>query len=279
MRGISAVFMVGSMLVADVAMADEVNPTNYPGTFVDRPLTLRGGDIRFDARYQFAALNGPDVRSNQVAFGAAVGITDRLELAVTHSRDASYDLYDAGGFLVETSADAGDFADRIGNVYAAGRFAFLDGEGLAAGVEFGIQIPTHQTSDIKLVAGLPLRAHLGNHFNLDIAPELGVRFSDDGTGDREANLDLNIPVAGVLQFGQSFWIAGNSGVFWPSFDLDEFYLPLIFEMGFTIKNGYTPAADIELQAGFPQLFLPGANDGVNEDFWIARCNLRFFLAH
>jgi len=282
MRGITAAFVVASSLAAsaaDVASADEVRPSNYPGTFVDRPLTLRGGDVRIDARYQFVALAGTDARSNQVAFGAAVGITDRLELAVTHTRDGSYDLYDASAFAIETSKDAGNFGDRIGDIYVAGRFGFLDAEGLAAAFELGVQIPTHSSRDAKIVAGLPLRAHLGSHFNLDIAPELVVRFSEDSMGDRNAYLDLGIPIAGVVQLGDALWLGGNSGVFVPEFDFGNYYMPLVFEAGFTIKNGYMPAADIELQAGWPEFLVPGQDDNVNQHFWMTRLNLRFYLAH
>ena len=281
MLRVAAACVIGSCFVAGgtASADDDVQPTNYPGTFVDRPLTLRGGDVRFDLRYQFQSFAGSDAPSNQLALGAAAGITDRLEVAVSHSRDASYDLYGASGLALEVGSDGGDFGDRRGTVYAAVRFGLLDADGLGAAIEGGVEIPTGSNDAFRVVAALPLRAHLGDHFNIDMAPELGIRVEDTNmNGDREAHLDLNIPVAGVLQFGSAFWIAGNSGVFWPSFDLDLFYIPLIGEVGFTIRNGYTPVLDIELQAGAPQLFTPGQSDGVNQHYWMSRANLRFFLA-
>lgn len=287
MLRVAAACVIGTCLLsAGVASADDdVQPINYPGTFVDRPLTLRGGDVRVDLRYQFLALDGASPASNrdsQIALGAAIGITDRIEVAVSHSRDASYDLYHASGFGLQVDSDGGDFGERMQSVYAALRFGLLDKDGLGAAIEAGVEIPTGSSDAFRVVAALPLRAHLGDHFNIDMAPELGIRLEDDASDadtNRDAHLDLNIPVSGVLQFGSAFWIAGNSGVFWPSFDLDEFYIPLIGEVGFTIRSGYVPVLDIELQAGAPQLFMPGQADGVNQHFWMSRANLRFFLAH
>lgn len=271
---------VGCLAAAASAGAQDMRPVNYPGTFVDRPLTLRGGDIRIDTRYQLLVVGPFDGQTNSVGVGAAVGITDRIEVAVTHTRDGSYDLGDATGFGLNVDRSGASFGDRIDNVYAALRFGIFDHPGFGMALEGGVAIPTHETSDVRLVAGLPMRARLGDHFNLDLAPELTVRFEHDPmSGDREANLDLHLPVTATIQLGTQAWFGAMSGVFWPSFDVDDLSVPLLMEVGYTVKHGYMPVVDFEVQAGWPALFVPGADDPVLQDLWMTRLNLRFFIAH
>lgn len=254
-------------------VGESIAATSYPTAFVARPINLRGGMIRVDARYQHLAISS--VATNQVAVGAAVGITDSIEIGVSHTRLAGSDYYNEGA-VVANFANGGH---SYGDVAIYGRYGFMDAGDFKLSAEIAAIVPVYASSDWQFSFALPVRARLANAFALDLMPELRLGFGENSTGGRDTHLSLNIPVAGVLQVADQVWIAGRSGMFWRDFALDSFYFPLLLEAGYTVSHAGKAVLDLSVQGGFPQFIMPGANDALVTDLWVLRVNLQAYLGH
>lgn len=262
---------------ATQSVSQSIAATQYPAAFVARPINLRGGMIRIDTRYQHLEENygGVAFTDNQLAVGAAIGISDSIEIGVTHARLAGLDDY-ANGALV--ASFHGNHNTTYGDVNIYGRYGFIDAEDFKISGEIAVVVPTRSASDWQFVFGLPVRARLGEHFALDLLPEIRIAFGETSTGTRDTDLSLNVPVAGVLQLNNNIWLAGRSGMYWTDFALDTFHFPAILEAGFTLDHAGAAILDVAVQGGFPKLFEPGGNDPVRTDLWMLRVNLTGYIA-
>jgi hypothetical protein len=276
------------------SISESIGATAYPTAFVARPINLRGGMVRLDARFQHLEIEGDpyDFASNQLAFGFGVGLTDAVEIGITHARPQGIDYYSTGGVVVDVHRErSGSSGDRFGDVALYGRYRFLDSEGFQLSGEMRVVLPVHSYSDWQFSFGVPLRARLGERFALDMAPEIQLSFDsdDDGAGSidfpydagdgTETHIALNIPIAGVLQPMSNWWVAARSGMFWQDFGLDDFHFPLLLETGITLDHAGRAIGDLSIQGGFPYLFVPGSDsDTVVTELWTIRVNLTGYLA-
>ncbi len=272
--------LLGGSTRAHAQDADPVAtlPSDYSIAYSRRPLNMPAGMVRLDGRFQVAhaGTGATETTIPQVAAGLAVGLTDNFELGITHARVGGWELQSAGAFVYDLGDDAGDPA--FGDVSIYSRLAILQSEDFDLSGEIAVQLPLRDLSLWEFQFGLPARARLADRFVLDLAPAVVLGFGEDPvTDDFETHFAIQIPVAGVLQLQRHLWLAGRSGMFWPDFDIEQFHIPLLLELGGSI-GGSKPVLDVALQGGMPRLFVPGGADTVQTDVWLLRLNLTGYLA-
>lgn len=253
-------------------------PSEYSVAYGRRPLNLPGAMVRLDGRFQVAhaGTGATAVTVPQLAVGVAAGLTDGFELGITHARVGGYELANAGAFVYDLGENAPDPA--FGDVSIYGRFAILGTEDFDLSGEIGVLLPLRDESYWEFQFGLPARARVAERFVLDLAPAIHLGFGEDPvTSNLETHFSMQVPVAGVLQVHRNLWLAGRSGVFWPDFDLEQFHIPMLLEVGGSFGHE-TPVLDVALQGGMPRLFVPGGADPVQTDVWLLRLNLTGYLS-
>jgi hypothetical protein len=131
----------------------------YPTRYVQRPLTLGSGMLRFDGNAIFRHRAGPADETFGIEGGLGIGLTRDLELGAL--------------FLPLQLAPSVDY--QRPSVYLMGRLARGTAE---VGVRGSITIPTNDAEFVTLEAGLPVLIHFGQVARLDFGAFLQLETSN-----------------------------------------------------------------------------------------------------
>lgn len=270
-----------------IGLADELEIDaalgDLPVAYVDRPLNLPAKYIRLDGRMDAYRVLGQTHVDMNVGF--ALGLTSSIEFGVSsHRLGAIGDgignpgpvrFFGQGG-AVPLSLRPGADDPRFESVQLYGRIAAVQAAEFNLSIDVGAMIPTQSDLPWVMFVGVPIRARLSERFSLDAAAEFSVAFFDDATDGTDPYISMHIPIAGVLNIVPQLYIAGRSGIYLPNMDFNEFTIPMTLELGVTVA-GERPWFDLVGSFGFPRLLVPGAEDPVDANYWVASFGINGFI--
>jgi len=199
--------------------------STYPTRYVQRPLTLGSGMLRFDGNAIFRHHAGPPAETFGIEGGLGIGLTRDLELGAL--------------FLPLQLAPSVDY--QRPSVYLMGRLARGTAE---VGVRGTITIPTNDQEYVTLEAGLPVLIHFGRAARLDFGAFLQLETSDPLQWYVRFPLALSFNVTPRLALGP---YAG----FRLRLDARDNEIPVGFLLSYTIGGGNGhPVGDIGGQFQF-----------------------------
>lgn len=273
---------------AEPAPADaptDIDTGTYPARYIDRSVVIPRGFVRVDGRYQDAVSGfgrvGPleAIQRHSLGLGFAVGITDRVEVGITHGRAPDIDgIVGTGAGFAWTKGDPAARGVDVMDVDARVRVRLVSGDELDLGLELGMRAPIDETSRYEVRAMVPARARLAPRFALDLAPGFACTV-DAGPppGEDAVETFLAVPVAGVLTLAERAFVAVRSGMVWHLTNdaglFDGFFFPLFVELGGTVGSPGRVLVDLSVEVGTPFFLLPGASDPLAEDPLVARVKL------
>ncbi|MFO0695432.1 MAG: hypothetical protein U0230_17855 [Polyangiales bacterium] len=262
-----------------------VEAHHYPLRYIDRPLNLHKKMIRLDGSLQVQGLPNTSDTGFGVALGGAVAFSNSFEVGLSSYRLNGY------SWVTNNPGGAGLFPYRFqpsgqfGDIAIYGRYRIVNSSDFCFSFDMAVVIPTDSSSNWHMHVSAPIRARLAPRFNIDASFEIDLSFAEQsvstvtGTTTEETKLYFYLPVAGVLQLHDQLWLAGRSGLFLPRGSFDDFFMPLTFDLGYTVaKRDRAPLLDIVATFGWPYLLTPGATtDTVNGNIWIAQLGLNGYF--
>lgn len=289
MRTLSLAALTLTFLVPALAVAQDrglsASLGHYPTAYVERPLNLPAGNVRIDGRLDIARVPLDPGHDEFVGLnvGAAVGVTDNVEIGISSRRPAAVldglgnwgPTYYGQGGAVPLHLAPGDAEFQSIAPYA--RFGLAQSTEFDLSLDVGMLLPVQDYLPWVMFVGVPIRARLSQRFSIDAAAEFSAAFFDDDDGDgTDPELSMHFPIAGVINFIPQMYLAGRSGIFLPDMDFELFTIPLTFELGFTV-GGDRPYFDVYGSFGFPRLFQPSADDAVVSEHWVATVGIDGFI--
>jgi len=203
------------LLAASLGVAFWTDRTAFAAPpWVDRPLTLPGGDWAFD--FGMGVEHVPDPVDNTVGVNAemAVGLTNRVELGVrTGLRLGDFDsrVYDADFygrlFDRQTLAVGAEGAEVLANPEVRIRGALVREEIVELALEGRVVLPFANDTDAGMLFGMPMAFHLGNRVRLDVGVYVPVIFFPNN-----AQAALSVPVDVWIQATRRLWLGPMTGV-------------------------------------------------------------------
>jgi hypothetical protein len=234
--------------------------------WVDRNLTLPGGDWAFDFGFGVANLNpsgGPAVTGSGVNAEVAVGLTSRVELGVrTGLRfggdDATRGVHgDQFGRLFDRQYFDGG-TEVVANPEVRVLGALVREEVFELGLEGRLIVPV-EGNDAGALFGVPMMLHLGRRVRLDFGAYVPITF---GNGNPQTppriptNVDVNLPIDVWIQASPRLWLGPMSGVTFRYVGRDPARADL--SLGFGLGYQITHYLDFKTMVLFPYITDPGS---------------------
>jgi hypothetical protein len=180
--------------------------------WVDRPLTLPGGDWAFDVGLGVGHVPGPrDDTGVGVNAEMAVGLTSRVELGVRTGIRFGDDFERAisGDYYARTfdrqTFDEG--ADPFANPEVRIRGALVRDDVFELALEGRLVVPFASGTDAGMLFGVPMAFHLGSRVRLDVGAYVPVVFFP-----HDATVGIHLPADLWIQITRSLWLGPMSGV-------------------------------------------------------------------
>jgi hypothetical protein len=226
--------------------------------WVDRPISLPGGDFAFDVGIGVGHDDTvpPDRSETNAGFNleAAWGIISRVQLDVRTGvrfgdaveRNIQPDRY--GRLFDRQTFDEGAavFANpEIGVLGVPLRTSIVE-----LGLEGRVVLPFADGTDAGVLFGVPITFHLGGIVRIDTGAYLPVIF-----WPHNAEVDLSVPIDVWIQATSRFWVGPQTGLFFGRLGQREGYTHVSLGVGL----GYAITHAIDLKGS---LLFPGiVNDG------------------
>jgi hypothetical protein len=253
-----AVAMIAGSMVARTPDALAAPP------WVDRNLTLPGGNWAFDFGFGVANLNpsgGPATTGAGVNAEVAVGLTSRVELGVRTglrfgdepSRLVHGDQY--GRLFDRQYFDGGD--EYVANPEVRVVGALVRSEVFELGLEGRLIVPV-EGNDAGALFGVPMMLHLGRRVRLDFGAYVPIIF---GNGNPQTppriptNVDVNLPIDVWIQASPRLWLGPMTGVVFRYVNRDAARADL--SLGFGLGYQITHYLDFKTMVLLPYITDPG----------------------
>jgi hypothetical protein len=295
MKRVVTVASLGALLATTSVRAQSNAPAEIarqPVAFVERPLTLPRLTLspELDATWQRM---GPDLSLDMTnpsqalsfALGASFGILDSLQVSavlvpLTVYPNASYGSAQLGAMFRLIGGARSIFelalAASLGMAVPAGTPApTILPAAPSASAALGFP-PAGGGSDWVIGLGVPVRLHFIGRLRIDS----GVYFPFDIQTNNFWNVSFTVPISLYLQLVDWLFLGVETGVTLRSLRQDvafNTYLPLAFDVGFTIPGRRGPAGDVLLSFTFPQFLQPGGTTVVDTNLMAAMLSLRLYF--
>ncbi len=183
--------------------------------WVDRPLTLPGGDWAFDFGLGLGHVPAPrDDLGAGVNAEMAVGLTSRVELGVRtglrfgddFERAINGDYY-GRLFDRQTFGAGAEGAEAVANPEVRVRGALVRDRIFELGLEGRVVIPFANGSDAGLLFGVPMAVHLGSIVRLDFGAYVPIVFFPHDTA-----VAIHLPIDVWIQATPRLWLGPMTGL-------------------------------------------------------------------
>jgi hypothetical protein len=254
-----AVATIGGAMVVRAPEARAAPP------WVDRNLTLPGGDWAFDVGFGVANLNpsgGPAVTGTGVNAEVAVGLTSRVELGVrtglrfgdAPTRAVHGDQY--GRLFDRQYFDGWDGVVANPEVRVVG--ALVRSEVFELGLEGRLIVPV-EGNDAGALFGVPMMLHLGRRVRLDFGAYVPITFGNGNPPPPQRippNVDVDLPIDVWIQASPRLWLGPMTGVVFRYVGRDPARADL--SLGFGLGYQITHYMDFKTMVLFPYITDPGS---------------------
>jgi hypothetical protein len=236
--------------------------------WVDRPLTLPGGDWAFNFGLGLGHLHIPppgpyDDTGAGINAEMAVGLTDRVELGVRgglrfgnpNERAISGDYY-GRLFDRETFRETLAEGDEIpSNPEVRVRGLLVEGRVFELALEGRVVVPFAVGTDAGALFGVPMAFHLGERVRLDLGVYVPVLFVPN-----DAAVGISVPFDVWIQITQRLWLGPMTGL---AFDrpFDSQREVTHFSLGFGLGYSITHNLDFKTMFLFPEINNESGNFG------------------
>ena len=234
-----------------------------------RPIVTPGLVLRFDAGASITTLPGSDALVTLPHLGATAG-APRIPWS---GIELSMSLVD---FVVAPSPPAFGFIPQFALTQ---RLAPTPSQLVPAESREPVELAIRVQLGIDPIPGLPFRVEgslpitfrAPTFLRVDLTPGFGYQ----AVYERAV---FDMPVRVVLQVAAPFYVAAVSGVAILDFsDTDTTTIPLGAQLGLTLTGDFGSLLDFVVDAGFPQLFVPGsADETVNSDVFRVMATVRMY---
>jgi hypothetical protein len=241
--------VIGAAATLAVALVQQ--PASAAPPWVERHLTMPGGDWAFDFGLGIGHAPAPDESGVGVNLEMAVAPADIVELGVrtglrigdAFQRGVPPAGPDAYGRLFDRQYfNPGD--DYLANPEFRVRVAPLRGPVVDLAIEGRIIIPLY-TNGAGLEPGLPLAFHLGNRVRLDTGVWIPIYAGPNSYAGISAPFDIWIQITPRL------WLGPMTGVYFPQ--VGDHPRDGLISMGFGLGYQITHAVDFKTMFLFPAL--------------------------
>ncbi len=232
-----------------------------PKPYVMRSLTLAHKTLAPDIAISLSG-QGTDNSSTILSGGIRYGIIDQLEV---EANPHAFRLQPSGAYAYPSLGLTAGYTGHAFEIGGRARyFIGIDSEDL------------DNVNGGELLVGLPIHIHLSTWGRIDTGAFVTLDFRGDetrvglfNTDASPAYFDNGVPVHFLFQPTESLWLGPHVGLAVYDFNdvAEELALPLGAEIGFTASDDYNPNADLGFRVDFPRLFMPGASDKIQEDFY------------
>jgi hypothetical protein len=228
--------------------------------WVERNLTLPGGDWAFDFGLGVAHAPGPDVTGVGVNAEMAVGLIDRLELGVRtglrpgnpDERSVEADTY---GRLFDRQYFDGDDG-VVANPEVRIRGALVREEVFELALEGRLIVPV-EGNDAGAMFGVPLMFHLGRRVRLDMGAYVPIVFGNGNPPQgpvRPTTVGVNLPLDVWIQVTPRLWLGPMTGITFS--DIGRPPARADLSLGFGLGYQITSFLDFKTMLLFPAITNP-----------------------
>jgi hypothetical protein len=207
MRASPVLVALAATLAATLASEAHAAPP-----WVDRHLTLPGGDWAFDFGLGLGHVAYDDDTGVGINAEVAVGLTSRIELGVRtglrfgDGLDRSIQADGYGRLFDRQTFDTG--FDTVANPEIRVRGAIVRDSVAEVALEGRVVLPFADGTGAGFLFGVPLAFHLGDQVRLDTGAFVPVMFPPR----EDTEVDLRIPIDLWIQATSRFWIGPMTGL-------------------------------------------------------------------